>query len=251
MKTCITLALALATGLAAAAPADVPAGSDPALVAFIARMKAMYPGTQFKAFRTTPIPGLYEVVMGRNVAQVDETGRYFVMGHMLDMQTQHDLSEAVATEVARVRFADLPLKDAIKTVKGSGRRVVAVFSDPDCPYCRQLEKTLATMTDVTVYTFLFPIEGLHPSAHGKADAVWCAPDRAAAWQSLMLKGEVPATHCADTPVARNQHLAESLGIRGTPSLVFASGQMVPGALQRDQLEALLERDTASATGASQ
>lgn len=239
MKTSIALALCLVSSLAGAAP-TLPDAPDPALTAVVARMQKLYPATSFKEFRTTPVPGVYEVVMGRNVAYVDETGRYFLFGHMWDMQAQKDLSEALAQESSRIDFDKLPLQDAIKTVKGNGRRKVAVFSDPDCPFCKQIEKTFAQLNDVTIYTFLFPIDGLHPAARAKATAVWCAKDRVKAWNSLMLDGQVPQAACPQTPIESNQKLAQSLGINGTPSLVFASGQMVPGALKAEQLEAMLD-----------
>lgn len=244
MKTSIAIFLFSVSCLASAAP-TFPEAPDPALTALVSRIQKLYPATSFKEVRTTPVAGVYQVVMGRNVAYVDETGRYFLFGHMWDMQAQKDLSEQVAQESARIDFEKLPLEDAIKTVKGNGRRKIAVFSDPDCPYCKQIEKTLSQLNDITIYTFLFPIDGLHPAARAKANAVWCAKDRVKAWNALMVDGLVPKDTCPQTPIESNQKLAQSLGINGTPSLVFASGQMVPGALKAEQIEALLDRSNGS------
>ena len=155
-------------------------------------LKLLYPKTKFQSVKNTPIPGIYEVVMGRNVAYVGEDGRYFIFGHLFDMETQTDLTEDVAQENVKIDFATLPLQQAIKTVKGDGKRIVAVFSDPDCPYCKKLEQELAKINNVTIYTFLFPLGDLHPDAKDKADAIWCAKDKSAAWSSYMLSNKLLA-----------------------------------------------------------
>jgi protein-disulfide isomerase len=109
-------------------------------------LRRLYPATTFTRVQSTPIPGLYEVVLGNSVAYAGEDGRYFVFGHLFDLSTQRDLTvanvPALAPPPARVDFAALPLADAIKTVRGNGRRVLAVFSDPDCPYCQHSKRSL-------------------------------------------------------------------------------------------------------------
>jgi thiol:disulfide interchange protein DsbC len=135
----------------------------------------------------------------------------------------------------------LPLNQAIKVVKGNGSRKLAVFSDPDCPFCKQLEQqALVGLNDVTIYTFLFPLAELHPDAANKAKAIWCAQDRTRAWQDWMLNGQLPkgATTCA-TPVEENAELGKKLGIRGTPLLIFANGKRVSGAIPAQEIEARL------------
>lgn len=213
--------------------------ADPEITAVIQNFKRLYPATPIKEVSTTPLPGIYQVVMGKNVAFVDETGRYFIFGHMFDMKEQRDLTEEVAATTAKVDFATLPMADAIVTVKGSGKRRVAVFMDPDCPYCKQLESSLSKITDVTIYTFLFPLDALHPDAKRKSIGVWCAKDRAKAWDDLMLRNIVSDAKCADTPVDRNMQLALSLGVNGTPTMVFPNGQVLPGSPRPEQLENLL------------
>jgi thiol:disulfide interchange protein DsbC len=244
MKTIKTLTLIAASiislGAVAADTADIKVNgpADPALIAVIHKLKALYPATQIKEVSGTPLPGIYQVLMGRNVAFVDESGRYFLFGHLYDMKDQRDLTMDSSATVAKTDFAALPLADAIVTVKGSGTRKVAVFMDPDCPYCRQLESALDKLTDATIYTFLMPLEGLHPDAKRKSVGVWCAKDRAKAWNDLMTRNVVTDGSC-DAPIDRNIKLAERLGITGTPTLIFANGQVMPGAPRTDQLEQLL------------
>ena len=210
------------------------------------RLQALYPSTRFGAVNPTPWPGVFEVVMGANLAYVDHSGQYFLFGHLYDMKSQRDLSAERKDTLARIDFNALPLADAMKEVRGNGSRVLAIFSDPDCPYCQKLETDLRALTNVTIYTFLMPLVSLHPQAHDKAVSVWCAKDRTAAWHATMWRGEaVPSADCPH-PVDRNVALGERLGINGTPTLIAADGRMLPGAAGKDQIEAWLLRSTASA-----
>jgi thiol:disulfide interchange protein DsbC len=235
--------MSLVAALVCAAPglaAELnPVNADPAIIAVATTLKKLYPATNFKEIRSTPIAGMYEAVMGQNIAYVDETGRYFVFGHLFDMKEQRDLSEERLTTARQIEFNALPLNDAIVTVKGDGKRRLAVFEDPDCPFCKQLEATLAELSDVTIYTFLFPLESLHPDARRKALGVWCSKDRARAWDDLMHRATVPSATCEDTPIERNLRLAGELGITGTPTIIFENGALVAGALKPDQLNRML------------
>lgn len=194
-----------------------------------ARLKELYPSTRITAVRQSEVTGLFEVIMGRNVAFTDNSGRYFVFGHLFDMREQKDLTAQRLSDINRIDFTQLPLQDAIKTVRGDGSRKLAVFSDPDCPYCKGLEGELAKLENVSIYTFLFPLDGLHPEAKGKAERVWCAANPAKAWAALMTTGKlVESPNCA-TPIARINQLATSLGINGTPTIILQDGSLIPGA----------------------
>lgn len=227
---------------AASAPAVV---ADPAAFALRQALQTKYPNTQFGNIVRTPMTGIWEVWMGGNVAYVTDEARHFIFGHLYDMQTQTDLT-AGKQELANAQeeskrpqfgFKDLPLVDAIKSVRGTGERQVAVFTDPDCPYCRSLEEELAKLDNVTVYTFLFPIASLHPEAVAKSDAIWCAKDRASALRKAMKTGEAPTRvgHCV-SPVEKNIALAARVGVMGTPTLFFANGGKAAGALDVAGLE---------------
>jgi thiol:disulfide interchange protein DsbC len=203
-------------------------------------LRQRYPGTAFSRVRSTPIRGLYEVVLGSSVAYTAEDGRYFVFGHLFDLATQRDLTVANAPPPKTVDFAMLPLVDAIKTVRGNGRRALAVFSDPDCPYCRELEAQLATLDDATVYTFLLPLASLHPQATEKAIAVWCARDRPRAWRAVVLERKTLPFKSCPHPIDRNLALAEKLQVRGTPTLISADGRMAAGVMSVSALAAWLD-----------
>jgi thiol:disulfide interchange protein DsbC len=227
------LLLTVGHGLAA----EVPPGE------LVNRLKTLYPGTQVTDVASSELSGLFEVVMGRNIAYTDATGRYFIFGHLYDMTAQRDLTAERRDQLQRIDFGTLPLHDAIKTVRGNGSRVLAVFSDPDCPYCKSLEPELAKLDDVTVYTFLMPLAQLHPQARTKAIAVWCAADPVSAWARLMLRGEIDAKEDCQHPVDRNVALGERLQINGTPTSIAADGRVLAGAVNAAQIEAWLSRTT--------
>jgi len=202
------------------------------------RLKEQYPATKITAVRETPVQGVYEVAMGRNVAYTDASGRYMIFGHLYDMKEQKDLTAQRLEEINKIDVSALPLSDAIKTVKGDGSRKLYVFSDPDCPFCQRLEReTMPKLDNVTIYTFLYPLEELHPDAKRKAETIWCAKDRAKAWDDFMKSGKLPdqVTQC-DNPVERNIRLGGSLGINGTPTIIMGDGTMVPGFVPASELE---------------
>ena len=176
-------------------------------------LQAKFPEVPIEKVTKTPYAGLYEVVAGSDVFYADEKGDYLFVGNVIDAKTRQNLTEERIREVTAIAFDSLPLDLAVKTVRGNGKRKVAVFSDPDCPFCKRLERDLINITDVTIYTFLYPIESLHPDAAEKAKAVWCAPDRSKAWLDLMLKDVQPPAAKCEAPLDRVAELRPHLGPR--------------------------------------
>ena len=201
------------------------------------KLRTLYPATQFNDIRPSQLEGIYEVVMGKNVGYTDGAGRFFLFGHVFDMQTQQDLTQQRIDELNKVNFSELPLKDAIKEVRGKGQRKLVVFSDPDCPYCKKLERDLPRLDNVTIYTFPFPLEGLHPDAPQKAKSIWCSAKRQSAWHDYLVSNKQPiASPDCENPIDRNIQLGQKLGINGTPTLVAEDGRVMPGAASADQIE---------------
>lgn len=205
-----------------------------------ANLLKRYPSTKISDIKETPIEGVFQVTMGKNIAYVDKSGRYFMFGRLFDMQNQLDLSESEQKTIQKMNFDSLPLKDAIKIKKGNAKRVFAVFTDPDCPYCKQLESTVSRMDNYTMYVFLFPIASLHPDAPQTAQSIWCASSSYKVFQAYVLDGVKPKTQTCNNPIQRNIELAEKLGVSGTPTLFHASGKMSAGAMSRQDLEAWLD-----------
>lgn len=207
-----------------------------------ANLKKLYPATRFGEVRDTPVPGIKEVVVGKNVVYVSNDGQYFLFGNLFDMRNQHDLTSDRQDEVnpgRKMAFNKLPLNQAIKVVKGKGERKVAIFTDPDCPYCHTLEKELAGIDNLTAYIFLYPIDEIHPASKEKAVSIWCAQKPADAWSKWMISKEMPAKKDCSNPIDSNVTFARDNGIEGTPTLIAGDGRVMPGAAKREQIEAWL------------
>jgi thiol:disulfide interchange protein DsbC len=197
--------------------------------------KAFGQDVEVKAVNKTPVPGLYEVNVGAQIIYSDASGRYLFNGELLDVQTGTNLTEERLSDLNRIKWSDLPLKQAVKWVKGDGSRHIAVFSDPNCGYCKRLEQTFQEMDNLTVHTFLFPI--LSPDSTLKSRQVWCASDRTKVWRDLMVNRITPtgASNCS-TPIDRNLALGKKLGVNGTPAIFFTDGSRFPGAADAATLE---------------
>jgi thiol:disulfide interchange protein DsbC len=188
----------------------------------------------------TPIPGIYEVRIGTDVIYTDEHGHHVLQGQLIDTKTRANLTEARISKLTQIDFASLPLKDAILIKQGSGARKIAVFGDPNCGYCKRLERDLVALKDVSIYTFLYPILG--PDSNVKSRDIWCARDRGKAWRAWMVDGSAPskaAGPCDASALERNVALGERHRVNGTPSIVFEDGTRSPGAMPPDQLESRL------------
>lgn len=240
MKTSWWAAQVLGLGVALAA-VDAHAGEQAIRKVFGEK----YPDAPVDAVNRTRYAGLYEVVSRDQLVYTDANGSFVFIGRIIDARTGRDLTFDRRIALSRVDFAALPLELAFKTVKGTGARRMAVFADPDCPFCRQLEDDITRVTDVTVYTFLFPIETIHPSAGMHAEAIWCAEDPGAAWTAFLLEGRsapVPRDSC-DYPKERLAALGQQYKVTGTPTMVFADGRRVPGYVGVAELERLLDGRT--------
>jgi len=206
------------------------------------------PAIKIEKIHTSPIAGVFEVVTGdKQVFYTDAKGDYVLTGNLIETATRNNLTRQRIEGLNVVDFASLPFKKAIPIVRGNGARKLAVFSDPDCPYCKQLEKELALLNDVTIYVFLYPIASLHPEATKHAKAIWCAPDRAKSWTAHMLEGKQQSGDGkCDNPVDETVALGNSLGINGTPTMIFANGKRVSGSQSAGQIEALLKTNVVAA-----
>ncbi|MDP2809696.1 MAG: DsbC family protein [Rhodocyclaceae bacterium] len=186
------------------------------------------------AVRKAGFLGLYEVQVGGDLIYTDEKASYAFIGNVLDIKAEKNLTEERKAKLSQIKFSDLPLELAIKQVKGNGKRMLATFEDPDCGYCKKLAKELQGITDVTVYTFIYPI---FPNSGDVTKAIWCAPDRTKAWNDYMLNGTTPAAGKCDTSgIDKIVALGRKLNIRGTPALIFADGSRVPGFMPGPQLD---------------
>jgi len=222
----------------AAAPTG-QAPRSPEAAAIKKLLEQRFEGVAIGNISKTPyFGGLYEVQFDDQIVYTDAKVTYIVVGSIYDAASKKNLTEARQREYSRVSFDSLPLELAFKRVKGNGARKLALFSDPDCPYCGRLEQELKSIDNVTIYTFLYPIDQLHPDAARKAKLIWCAVDPVTAWNQFFASGALPKNNGdCQNPVAATAALGQKLRVTATPTLIFADGSVVPGALPAPQLEA--------------
>lgn len=184
----------------------------------------------------TPYSGLFEVQVNGDIIYTDAKARYLFVGRVVDTKTYQDYTKARLDEINKVAFSDLPLEVAMKQVKGNGKRVIAVFEDPNCGYCKRFRQTLEGINDITVYTFMYNI--LSPDSIEKSRNVWCSADRNKAWDDWMLRGKVPAPASDKCTAPHDKVLAlgQSMRITGTPTIIFTDGSRIPGAVDAKALE---------------
>lgn len=201
-------------------------------------IESAYPKVRIESITKTPYGGLYEVFLDGQIVYTDEKFSFLLAeGRLIEPKSKRDITSERMDELTRIDFASLPLDQAVKVVKGNGSRKLVVFSDPDCPYCKRLEqKELMNINDVTIYTFLYPLEQLHPDAANKSRAIWCAPDRAKAWQDWVLNGQLTKAETCDNPLAKNAELGRKLGVTSTPTLFFSDGRRMLGAYPAKDIE---------------
>jgi thiol:disulfide interchange protein DsbC len=226
------LAIVLALGAGSgAAVAQTPEDNLRKLI------EAKMPGERVREIRRTPLPGVYEVAFGNRLFYTDEGLNYLIVGQIIESATNRNLTDQRLRQLTAIDVKQLPLDAAIKTVKGDGKRTLYVFSDPLCPFCSQLEQELQKVTNVTVYTFLTPVDQMRPGSRNRALEIWCATDRSRAWDDWMLKQVVPRSKpTCRNPIDQVVKLSDKLGFTVTPTLVFADGAVLSGMIPAAQIE---------------
>jgi thiol:disulfide interchange protein DsbC len=230
-------ALAQNASAVPAAPSADATPASPDIAAIRGALEQRFPGAQISHVAKSSYFGLYEVMLDDNLVYTDPSAAYIFVGSMYDTATKQNLTEARSRKLNRVAVDKLPYELAFKRVKGDGSRKLVIFSDADCPFCHRLGTEIKGLDNVTIYTFLFPIDQLHPNAAKKSKQIWCSADKAQAWDVFFASGKVPDNKgdCGD-PVAKTQALGQSMHINATPTLIFADGTMIPGALPLPQIE---------------
>jgi thiol:disulfide interchange protein DsbC len=186
----------------------------------------------------TPMPGVWEVRIGSDLFYTDAEGQYLIEGgSIIDTRNKANLTQQRVAKLTAIAFADLPLKDALVYKQGNGSRKLAVFGDPNCGYCKQFERDLLTIKDVTIYTFVYPVLG--PDSDAKSRAIWCSKDAAGAWRGWMTADQPiqrPLGPCDAKAVDRTIAFGRKHKINGTPALVFEDGLRISGALRPADVE---------------
>ncbi|MBA2674889.1 DsbC family protein [Ramlibacter sp.] len=230
-------ALALVAALAQAqGPATLLPGQEALLRKNLAERMPQMP--KIDEVTRAPIAGLLELRIGADIFYSDMEGNFLLEGEMVETKTRRNLTQERVNKLTAIDFDKLPVKDAFVIVRGDGKRKLAVFEDPNCPYCKRFERDLQKVDNVTVYMYLYPILG--QDSADKSRSIWCAKDRGKAWLDFMVRDQaVVAATCDVAPIARNVEFGKKHRITGTPTMVFTDGTRVPGAVGADQIEKLL------------
>jgi thiol:disulfide interchange protein DsbC len=210
-------------------------------------LESRFPGAQIGVVAKSPYFGLYEAQLDDRLIYTDAKAVYVFVGSIYDSVGHVNLTDLRTRELNRIDVATLPVDIALKKVKGDGSRKLYVFADADCPFCKRLESEMKGLDNVTIYTFLFPIDSLHPDSARKSARIWCSADRNKAWDEWFDSGKLPSNKGdCPTPIAQTAALGQKYHVNATPTLVFADGSVIPGALPLAQLEGELKQAEAKA-----
>jgi thiol:disulfide interchange protein DsbC len=231
--------------LVLAATLSMPALADEAQIRKVLEPKLG--GAKIEGVERGPL-GLYEVRYrgedGVRILYTDARATHIILGKIYESKGDTDLTETRLRKFNAIKFESLPLAQAVKIQRGNGKRVLAMFSDPHCPYCTKFEQSLQEVDNITIYVFMFPV--IKPDLADHSKAVWCSPDRSKAWLDLALRGKAPtgSTSC-ENPVAKNLELGQKLGVNSTPTLFLANGERVAGAMSAKDLTGMLDQVASS------
>lgn len=201
-----------------------------------AAVEAKFAGAKVESVTKTGYLGLYEIYMDGNILYTDEKLTVFIGGHLIDPKTMKSVTEARLATLSALKFSEFSLDRAIKQVRGDGKRVLVTFEDPNCGYCKRLHKELRNLDNATIYVFLLPV--LSEDSMRKSKQIWCSADRAKAWNEWMVEDKAPSgkEDCDTTAINKNMQFAQKYRIMGTPTLFFADGERVPGAMPIASIE---------------
>ena len=197
--------------------------------------KQLGDGAKVQSVSPSAVSGLYEVVINNSIVYTDTQGKYLLQGEIIEVKSGTNLTQAREADLNKVSWNEFPLQNAVKVVRGNGSRKMVVFADPNCGYCKKLEKTFAEMNNVTIYTFLMPI--LSADSSTKSKQIWCSTDPSKSWVDWMVSGVSPSgkQDCSN-PLDKNLALGKSLNISGTPAIFFMDGTRIPGAAGKEMIE---------------
>ncbi|MCC8998799.1 MAG: DsbC family protein [Candidatus Contendobacter sp.] len=240
-KTVLIAAALCSAGVFAADPAPAPAKQPD-----MTHIQTALNGAKPDSIASTVIPGLYEVIVGGQVLYLSEDGRFAVQGDILDLNSRTNLTENRRGELREKAIEAVGESNMVVFApEGTVKHTVTIFTDIDCGYCRKMHSQMADYNKegIKIRYLLFPREGVSSESYNKAVAVWCADNRPEA-MTKAKRGENVERKTCDNPVKAQYELGQKLGVRGTPSLILESGEMIPGYVPPTQLAQMLAENKA-------
>ncbi|HHH39462.1 MAG TPA: DsbC family protein [Sedimenticola sp.] len=190
----------------------------------------------------TPVPGVYEALMGGQIIYITGDGRYVFQGDLLDLQEEKNLTKPRLNAINAKQIAAVGEENMVIFGPKDAKHTITVFTDIDCGYCRKLHKQMKQYNDegIRIRYLFFPRAGIGSSAYDKAVSVWCSDDRQQAMTDAKKGIALPRKQC-DNPVSDEYRLGRKMGVTGTPTLVLENGEMIPGYLPPKRLIRLLDQ----------
>ena len=205
---------------------------------------SLLPNAKIDRIIKSEVPGFYEVVVSGQIVYVSGDGKYLLQGNLYDVPAKKSLTEARLASIRADALRGLPADKMMTFAPEHPKHTITVFTDVDCPYCRQFHKQIAAYNaaGIGVNYVLFPLD-IHPGADKKAEAVWCSADRKAAYTAAMSGQDPGKGTCKNNPVAETKALSLSIGIDSTPTVLAEDGTHVNASvvMNPDQLVAELDR----------
>jgi thiol:disulfide interchange protein DsbC len=202
-----------------------------------AEIASHIPGTHADELKASPIPGVWELTRGTDIAYVTADGKYALTGDLVELASNHDLTENHRRELRVKAIAAIPENQMLIFGPKDPKYTVTVFTDVDCAYCRKLHSQIAEYNrlGVRVRYLLYPRTGPNTSAWTKAEQVWCSADRNDALTRAKLGEDLKTKPCTENPVARSYALGQDFGLQGTPAIITPDGELLPGYLPPEAL----------------
>ncbi len=216
-------------------------GKDPAIEKIRAELSRKLGDISLDSIEASPVPGLYEVLIGARLYYVSADGRYFIQGQMTDIETGTNLTEAKVAK-ARKRLIDAVGEDKMIVFgKENEKYTIDVFTDIDCGYCRKLHAEIDEYNEqgIRVRYLFYPRSGVASESGRKAVSVWCADDQKKAMGDAKQGKSLAQKNC-ENPVADQYALGQVVGVTGTPALVLENGELIPGYIPPARLKRLLD-----------
>jgi thiol:disulfide interchange protein DsbC len=206
------------------------------------QIRALAPNANSIAISETPIEGLLMVQIGGDVVYATADGKFLIQGRVIDLETREDLTEGAKAEVRRELMAGIDESGQIIFAADDPKYDLTVFTDIDCGYCRKLHAQVPEYNKegISIHYMAFPRAGIGSRSYEKAVSVWCAEDPNDALTKAKAGTDPEPAQC-ENPIAEQYQLGMELGVSGTPALLTADGQLIPGYVPPEQLRARLDR----------
>lgn len=206
-------------------------------------LKNSMPSVKIDSIKDSEINGVQEVIMQSGIYYISNDGKYLLQGHLIDLVAKKDLTEAKLSEVRVNALKNLGTDNMIVFKSKMEKYKVSIFTDIDCGYCRKLHSEIDQYLaqGITIQYLFFPRAGKGSESYDKAIAVWCAKDRQQALTNAKL-GNIPNSPKCDNPVDKHMALGEQFEVRGTPMIVTAKGNVLPGYMPAKQLASTLANE---------